>query len=676
MPKRLFVVFICAALVMSALTGCIQLRQYVKDSPSASASESAGPSATEAPGSLPTLPNNGADIIPIDVFTTYIEYTPPDISDDGNTILFRHVKDMTDEIVAKDIATGNETSVVWPGEAAGIPSFCWAPDGETVLFFVDNMGDENYGLYTSDIKTGETKTILPGGTNNCYYVAEDPNNDKQIYVEIMDFTRSLFDLYLINYQTGEKKLVMTNPGDITGYTFDDSGNLKLITTTDSSAGQHVFANKGFSYDTTEFRQDDWQEILSWGYEDADSSGAWGLMPDGNKLLYIDSSASNTTTMYEYDMSTGEKAEVFNDPDYDIAGSWTDLELGKVTAVTVYGQKNEWHVLDPSFQDDYDVLITAGDNFEIIDSSENDEYWIVAYISDVQETDYYLYDMASHELKGLYNAQPDLQQYDFAPMEPFSYTAGDGLKIEGYATFPAGVEKKDLPTVMLVHGGPWTRDSWEYNSEVQFLANRGYLVLQVNYRGSSGYGKDFMKAGDMEWGGLMHQDILDAVDYAVAQGWTDPSKVGVYGASYGGYEALVSAAFSSDVFKCAVDAFGPSSLLTFIESIPPQWSTERASLIKSIGDPDKDAELMKSRSPLHYAADMKIPLLIAQGDNDPRVPQQESDQMVQALKDAGTPVDYMLFTDTGHGFNSDADRVKFYSEMEQFFADYLGGRTEG
>jgi len=629
MPKRLLVVFICAVLVMSALTGCIQLRQYVKDSPGASASQSAP--ATESPGDLPTLPNSGADIIPIEIFTTYIEYTPPDISDDGKTILFRHVKGMMDEIVAKNLSTGKETSVMWPGEAAGIPSFCWAPDGETVLFFVDNMGDENYGLYTSNINTGETKTILPGGANNCYYVAEDPNNDKQIYVEIMDFTRSLFDLYLINYETGEKKLVMTNPGDITGYMFDDSGNLKLITTTDSNAGQHVFINKGFSFGTTEFRESEWQEILSWGYEDADSSGVWALMPDGNRLLYIDSSGSNTTTLYEYDMSTGETTEIFNDPDYDIAGTWTDLELGKVTAVAVYGQKNECHVLDPSFQDDYDVLVTMGDNFEVIDSSENDEYWIVAYISDVQETDYYLYDMANHELKGLYNAQPDLQQYDFAPMEPFSYTADDGLKIEGYATFPAGVEKKDLPTVMLVHGGPWTRDKWEYNSEVQFLANRGYLVLQVNYRGSSGYGKAFMKAGDMEWGGLMHQDILDAVEYAVAQGWADPDRVGVYGASYGGYEALISAAFSSDVFKCAVDAFGPSSLLTFIESIPPQWSTERASLIKSIGDPEKDAEFMKSRSPLYYAADMKIPLLIAQGDNDPRVPQQESDQMVQALK---------------------------------------------
>jgi dipeptidyl aminopeptidase/acylaminoacyl peptidase len=674
MPKRLLVVFICAVLVMSALTGCIQLRQYVKDSPGASASQSAP--ATESPGDLPTLPNSGADIIPIEIFTTYIEYTPPDISDDGKTILFRHVKGMMDEIVAKNLSTGKETSVMWPGEAAGIPSFCWAPDGETVLFFVDNMGDENYGLYTSNINTGETKTILPGGANNCYYVAEDPNNDKQIYVEIMDFTRSLFDLYLINYETGEKKLVMTNPGDITGYMFDDSGNLKLITTTDSNAGQHVFINKGFSFGTTEFRESEWQEILSWGYEDADSSGVWALMPDGNRLLYIDSSGSNTTTLYEYDMSTGETTEIFNDPDYDIAGTWTDLELGKVTAVAVYGQKNECHVLDPSFQDDYDVLVTMGDNFEVIDSSENDEYWIVAYISDVQETDYYLYDMANHELKGLYNAQPDLQQYEFAPMEPFSYTADDGLKIEGYATFPAGVEKKDLPTVMLVHGGPWTRDKWEYNSEVQFLANRGYLVLQVNYRGSSGYGKAFIKAGDMEWGGLMHQDILDAVEYAVAQGWADPDRVGVYGASYGGYEALISAAFSSDVFKCAVDAFGPSSLLTFIESIPPQWSTERTSLIKSIGDPEKDAEFMKSRSPLYYAADMKIPLLIAQGDNDPRVPQQESDQMVQALKEAGIPVDYMLFENTGHGFNSDADRLKFYSEMERFFADYLGGKTEG
>ena len=287
----------------------------------------------------------------------------------------------------------------------------------------------------------------------------------------------------------------------------------------------------------------------------------------------------------------------------------------------------------------------------------------------------MYDMADKEATFLFNARPSLDDLNLSPVEPISYTASDGLEIEGYATFPLNTTRENLPTVVLVHGGPWVRDTWEFNAEVQFLANRGYLVLQVNYRGSSGYGKDFRLAGDKEWGGKMHQDILDAVNYAVDQGWTDPDRVGIYGASYGGYEALVSAAFSSDVFQCSVDAFGPSSLLTFIKSIPPQWSVEYQDLVRSIGDPDTEAEDMKARSPLYFADDIKIPMLIAQGENDVRVPQAESDQMVDALKKVGVPVTYMLFPDTGHGFNTLEAQIKFYSAMESFFAENLGGLSD-
>lgn len=668
MLKRLILFLLCAAMLF-AFTGCIELRGYVPKG--ADASES--PQTTE---DLPTLPvDNSADLIPMDVFTSYFEYTPPDISKDGSMILYRHISGFSDSFIAENWKTGEETAVQFPDKAYGIPYCLWAPDGETVLFFVDDMGDEDYGLYTSDIKTGETKTILPGGTTNCYYVADYPQDDKEIYIQILDSATEKYDLYLINYETGVKKLVMDNPGNITSYMFDNDGNFRAISTNDDRAGKHVWINKGFDFDTTDFSQDDWQEIFTWSYEDADTSGVEYIMNDGKQLVYSDTSKSNTATYYYYDVDSGESTEIFNDPNYDAAGSWVDLGLNKVTAISVYGQKINWHVLDSSFQDDYDVLCTVGDNFQIYDSSEGDEYWIVAYMSDVKETDYYLYDMANHKLKFLYNAQPDLNKYEFAHMEPFSYTSSDGLKVEGYATFPTGVEKRNLPTVMLVHGGPWVRDTWGYNQEVQLLANRGYLVLQVNYRGSTGYGKDFMNAGDKEWGGKMHQDILDAVNYAVGQGWTDPDRVGIYGASYGGYEALVSAAFSSDVFKCSVDAFGPSSLLTFINLIPPQWSVEREDLLRAIGDPEKDAEFMKQRSPLYYAEDIKIPLLIAQGANDPRVPQSESDQMVDALKSAGIPVTYMLFPDTGHGFGSDADRKKFYSAMEKFFADNLGGRME-
>jgi len=666
MAKKRWSIFITIILTVALLTGC-QFSWQLD-----------WPKMTSESSELPTLPHDSVDndLIPLDVIMGYAEYSSPQISSDGNLILYRHMSGYEDNYMVLNWQSGEQSAVNWPDEVYGVPYAIWAPDGETILLFVDNMGDENYGLYTSNVYTGDTSTVLPGGENNCYYVADNPKNDKEIYLCIFNDATSLFDLYLINYETGKKSLVMQNPGDITGYLFDHQGKLRIVTRADDSAGDHVWLKNDTNKKNTQFAENEWQQILQWDYEDADTSGVVGFMQDDTRILYIDSSGSDTSKLATYDMNTGEKAEIFSDPNYDIYGSWTDLELDKVTAVSVEGAYLQWHVLDDSFQDDYDVLKTIDEGvFDIIGSSENDEYWIVAYVSDTKETDYYVYDMAAKEIKMLYNARPELEEYDFAPMEPFSYTAGDGLNIEGYVTFPLNSDKENLPTVVLVHGGPWARDSWGYSDEVQLLANRGYAVLQVNFRGSTGYGKDFMNAGDKEWGGLMHQDILDAVNYAIDQGWTDKERVGIYGASYGGYEALISAAFSSDVFKCAVDAFGPSSLLTFIESIPAKWSIEYQDLIRAVGDPDTEQELMTSRSPLYFADQVEIPMLIAQGGNDVRVPQQESDQMVEALKKAGVPVTYLLFPDCGHGFNSQEDMTKFYSTMEEFLSENLGGRVE-
>lgn len=663
-------VLLLSVLLAALLTGC----QLPLDWNSNFPDNLWGDTAETSPGGeLPELPADGSGLIPIEELMAYSEYTPPQISADGELILYRHMTDYMDSVVAENWRTGEETVVPWP-DVMGNPNFYWAPDGETVLFFVDDMGDENYGIYTTNTRTGKTKTILEGGDNDCYYVSDNPENDKEIYIQRFNYDTSLFDLYLCNYETGVMSLVLQNPGDVTGYVFDNSGALRMVTRMDAAAGTHTWLKKETASGTV-FNQTDWQQVdaLTWDYEDADTSGVLNFMQDDKRVLFEDSSQGDTSSLCTYDLNTGTIKRIFNDPDYDVGGMWTDLELDEVTAVSVYADKLEWHVLDDSFQPDYDVL-SAIDNgvFEIFGSSEGDDYWLVAYMSDTSEMDYYVYDMAQKDTTFLFNARPAAEELNLSPVEPISYIASDGLKIEGYATFPLGVGRKNLPTVLMVHGGPWVRDTWEYNPEVQFLANRGYLVLQVNYRGSSGYGKEFLLAGDKEWGRKMHQDILDAVDYAVDQGWTDPERVGVYGASYGGYEALVCAAFSSDVFQCAVDAFGPSSLLTFIKAIPPQWSVEYQDLIRSVGNPDTEAADMKARSPLYFADDIKIPMLIAQGENDIRVPVSESEQMVDALKKAGVPVDYMLFPDTGHGFNTMEARVQFYSAMESFFAEHLGG----
>jgi dipeptidyl aminopeptidase/acylaminoacyl peptidase len=665
--KRLCALVLALMLIL-AMAGCQDLQQLFDGLTSQTAT--ADPPTKTAEASA----ESGTDSpIPIEALIAYPDYTQPKISPDGSMVLYR---DMTgyDYYVAENWRTGEVTVIDWP--AYGIPRYVfWAPDGKTVLFFIDNAGDENYGLYTADIETGETKAILKSGNNNCYYASDVEGNEDEIMLRVLNYSSNSFDLYRVNYKTGDMTLTFTNPGDISSLYCDNTGALRLVTITDSEAGVHVWMKKDASKVNTAFVSSEWEEILAWDYEDAGSSYIYGFMPDNERFTYIDSSIANTATLCSYHTKTGEKATVFNDPGYDLYGAWTDLDLNEVTAVSTYSQKIEWHVLDASFQDDYDALSAIGDSFDIKSSSENDEYWIVEYTSDVSEPDYYLYDMATHETQFLFNSQADLLSYDLCESQPFSYTASDGVEIEGYVTFPKS-GTQNLPTVLLVHGGPWWRDWWEYDYEVQLLASRGYLVIRVNYRGSVGYGRDFMLAGDKEWGRAMHQDILDAVDYAVDQGWADADRVGVYGASYGGYEALVCAAFSSDVFQCAIDAFGPSDLVSFMDmdSLPTQWLTEYQNLLRSVGDPETEAEDMKARSPLYYAEQVQIPLLIAQGANDPRVLQSQSDTMVEALEDAGKDVQYLLFPDAGHGFSSPEIRMAFYSAMEEFFAQHLGGRT--
>jgi dipeptidyl aminopeptidase/acylaminoacyl peptidase len=261
------------------------------------------------------------------------------------------------------------------------------------------------------------------------------------------------------------------------------------------------------------------------------------------------------------------------------------------------------------------------------------------------------------------------------MEPFEFTARDGLTIHGYATFPIDAGRSGLPMVLNVHGGPWARDAWGFDPEAQWFANRGYLCLQVNFRGSTGYGKAFVNAGDREWGGKMQDDLLDAVAFAVGQGWADPERVAIYGGSYGGYAALAGAAFTPDEFRCAVDIVGPSNLKTLIETIPPYWAPMIALFHTRVGDPEKDTDFLWSRSPLSRAADIRTPLLIAQGANDPRVKQAESEQIVAALREHGIDYEYMLFPDEGHGFAKPENRLRFYAEAERFLARHLGGRAE-
>jgi dipeptidyl aminopeptidase/acylaminoacyl peptidase len=373
---------------------------------------------------------------------------------------------------------------------------------------------------------------------------------------------------------------------------------------------------------------------------------------------------------------GVERLLYRDPTYDAVGVMTEPETREPQAVTVLRERADLVVLDQSVAADVERVkaLHPGD-VGLVSRDHANLTWLAAFTADDGPIAYYAYDRRSGGGRFLFTHRPELEAYTLAAVEPFTFAARDGLQVHGYLAFPPGLGRQGLPTVLNVHGGPWARDTWGFNPETQWLANRGYLSVQVNFRGSTGYGKHFVNAGDREWGGRMHDDLVDAVTWVVERGHADPARVGIYGGSYGGYAALAGAAFTPEVFRCAVDIVGPSNLKTLIESIPPYWKPILAQFHNRVGNPEQDEAFLWSRSPLARADQIRIPLLIAQGANDPRVKQAESEQIVAALRAKDIPHEYMLFPDEGHGFAKPENRLRFYAAAERFLAQHLGGRFE-
>ena len=385
---------------------------------------------------------------------------------------------------------------------------------------------------------------------------------------------------------------------------------------------------------------------------------------------------NAGRLLKLDLASSDITVIAEDPQYDVGSIMIHPDTYEIQAVAFNKDRVEWTVLDESIKPDFDRIrdIHPGD-FSITSRDENDNTWIITFTTDNGPIPFYVYNRKGQTTRFLFDNKPELNKYTLANMKPFDFTARDGLTIHGYLTLPVSEQQTNLPMVLNVHGGPWVRDTWGYDPEAQWFTSRGYACLQVNFRGSTGYGKEFLNAGDSEWGRNMHNDLIDAVDWAVQQGIADPKRIAVYGGSYGGYAALVGATFTPDLFCCAVDIVGPSNLITLIKTIPPYWSTFLATFHRRVGNPDTQEEFLKSRSPLFKVDQIKIPMLIAQGANDPRVKQSEAEQIVEAMKSKGIAYEYMLFPDEGHGFAKPENRLKFYAAAEKFLATHLGGRYE-
>jgi dipeptidyl aminopeptidase/acylaminoacyl peptidase len=618
------------------------------------------------------------DLIPRSVLFGNPERTSPHISPDGSALAWiapRFFDGRDDGVLNLWVAPiDGQSGVDWAAARAvtedsdrGIRAFAWAHDGRHLLYVQDIGGDENWRLYDVDPTSLARRDLTPFEGIHATIIGTSKRRPSEVLVGINADNPQLHDVYRLDLESGSLVKEIANPG-YAGWLADEDLVVRCAIA--------PLPDGSFNVLVRESAADEFRFLLAVPAEDATSTDVVSFSGDGRSLLMISAAGSDTGRLTRVDIATGESAVLAADPEADVAGVLLDPDTCDPLIVTILKDRMEYVVLDPSVEDDLKAVraLHPGDP-SFAGRNEADTTWLIAFNIDAGSVTYFMYDRASKTGKLLFSARPALEGYELAAMEPFSFPARDGLVIHGYATFPPGLGRTGLPAVVNVHGGPQVRDTWGYHPEAQWLANRGYLCVQVNYRGSTGYGKSFVAAGDREWGGKMHDDLVDAVDYIVAQGWADRSKVAIYGGSYGGYAALVGAAFTPEVFCCAVDIVGPSNLKTLLETVPPYWAPMIAQLYRRVGNPETDAEFLWSRSPLSRAHDIRIPLLIAQGANDPRVKQAESEQIVAALTEAGIDHEYLLFPDEGHGFAKPENRIKFYTAAERFLAKYLGGRYE-
>lgn len=606
-------------------------------------------------------------LIPVKILAGNPERVSPQVSPDGTMLSYIAPKDDVLNVWVKTIGKKDDR-VVTKDTNRGIRRYFWTKDNNYIMYLQDIGGNENWRLYGVNLKTNEIKDLTPFDEVQVRILAVDKNFPNEILIEMNKENPRVHDVYKLDITTAELELVARNPGNVIGWLQDAELKVRCATAATPEGGFDLL------YRASEDAS--WEKLLTWDAENGLSSEAVDFTKDGKELYLIDSRDANAGRLVKLNIKSGDIETIAQDPQYDVYRTFINPDTREVQAVGFMRARIDWQVLDPAIADDIKAIGRLDDgDYYITNRDDADKIWLIAFTQDDGPVTYYAYDRETKKGTFLFSHMPALEDYTLAPMEPVSFQSRDGLTIHGYMTFPAGKPRTNLPMVLYVHGGPWARDAWGYEYNAQWLANRGYIAFQVNFRGSTGYGKKFLNAGNKEWGAKMHDDLVDAVGWAVEQGFADPKKVAIYGGSYGGYAALVGATFTPDLFCCAVDVVGPSNLITLINSIPPYWSALLATFYERVGNPDTEEEFLKSRSPLFKVDKIKIPILIAQGANDPRVKQAEAEQIVAAMKEKGLEYEYLLFPDEGHGFVKPENRLKFMAAAERFLAKHLGGRYE-
>ncbi len=615
-------------------------------------------------------------LIPIEHFFDNPEVGGAQISPDGRWLSYvKPYKGKLNVYIRPINGTEADERVMTTDTVRPVGQYFWSRDGKYILYAQDKGGNENFRIYAVDPSQPGipvARDLTPFDKVRAQIFAVPHRTPGRILIGLNRRTPAAFDAYWLDLATGKLDLAVENPGRHGGYLIDKAGQIRVAVQSTPTGANEILV-----------RDNDrapWRTLAS--YPPTEEVTPLRLTPDG-KQLYVESNAgtANLSRLLLVDLATGRETVIETDPKNEVDfGNAVFSEVTDSLIATTYNSDTiRVYPRNAKMRQMLADVRKLHDGAPAITSSTTDENkFIISFNSPTDPGATYLYDAKTRQSKFLFRPRPWLKPTELATVKPVSFAARDGLRLYGYLTTPRGVEAKNLPMVLLVHGGPWARDSYGYQAEAQLLANRGYAVLQINYRGSTGYGKSFYNAAVNEFAGKMHTDLLDGVNWAVQQGIADPKKVGIYGGSYGGYATLVGVTFSPDVFACGVDYVGPSSLVTLVESFPAYWRPfMEGSWYRFVGDPAKPDQRaqMLARSPLSRVDSIRVPLLVVQGANDPRVTKLEADQLVAALRDRGVKVKYIVAGNEGHGFANPNNRMALYRAMEQFFGECLGGRVQ-
>jgi dipeptidyl aminopeptidase/acylaminoacyl peptidase len=581
------------------------------------------------------------------------------ISPDGRHLSWLAPHERRLNVFVRPLAGGPATRVT--GETArDLAGYFWK--GERILYVKDFGGDENFHLVSVNLKGEDVKDLTPGDKVRAMVIDGLVDDDRHLIVAHNRRDARVFDVYRIDVESGKETLIAQNPGNISGWMTDHAGRLRVAVATDG-------VNQTLLY--REQESEPFKPIVTTDFREALAPLFFTF---DDKALYVASNRGrDRTAIFEFDPVTAKEGKLIAEhPEVDMAGLNYSRKRKVLTSASYVTWKPERIYLDREIEAMARAVRAKLPGYEVSFTSTNraEDKFIVAAFNDKTRGRRYLYDKAADKLEPLADISPWLPESELADMKPISYKSRDGLTIHGYLTLPKGVPPKNLPVVVNPHGGPWARDVWGFNPEVQFLANRGFAVLQMNFRGSTGYGRKFWEASFKQWGGTMQDDVSDGVQWLIKEGIADPKRIGIYGGSYGGYTTLMGIVKEPDLYAAAVSYVGVSNLFTFLNTIPPYWKPYLDMLHVMVGHPERDKELFTRNSPALQAERIKTPLFIAQGARDPRVAKAESDQMVEALRKRGVHVDYMVKDNEGHGFANEENRFEFYEAMERFFARHL------